>query len=78
LDGLLQGPTAPLRLAPSVFVRATVEKAGSQIEDQGLFRCPSCHGTDLIETEEALTCQDCGRRWAVDDGIYDFKQPIAA
>jgi len=75
LDGLLQGPTASLKLAPSVFVRARVEKEGVQTEGQGFFRCPSCHGTDLIEAEEALTCQDCGRKWAIDDGIYDFKQP---
>jgi len=77
LDGLLQGPTAPLKLAPSVFVRARVEKEGVQAEGRGFFRCPSCHRTDLIETEEALTCQGCGLRWAIDDGIYDFKQPAA-
>jgi SAM-dependent methyltransferase len=77
LDGLLQGPTASLKLAPSVFVRARAEKENAQVESRGFFRCPSCHETDLIETEEALTCQGCGRMWAIDDGIYDFKQPAA-
>jgi len=76
LDGLLQGPTACLKLAPSVFVRAEAEKEGAQVESRGFFRCPSCHRTDLIETEEALTCRGCGRGWAIDDGIYDFKEPI--
>lgn len=76
LDGLLQRPTASLKLAPSVFVQARVAKEGAQAEGRGFFRCPSCHGTDLIETEEALTCRGCSRRWAIDDGIYDFKQPI--
>jgi SAM-dependent methyltransferase len=75
LDGLLQGPTASLKLAPSVFVRARVEKEGAQAEARGFFRCPSCRGTDLIEAEEALTCQSCGRRWVIDDGIYNFKKP---
>jgi SAM-dependent methyltransferase len=74
LDGLLQGPTAPLKLAPSVFLQARAEEEAAQPEDQGFFRCPSCHGTDLIEAEGVLTCRGCGRGWAVDDGIYDFKE----
>ncbi len=77
LDGLLQGPAAPLKLAPSVFVWARAEKGDAQAEGVGFFRCPGCHSTDLIETEEALTCQGCGRAWVIDDGIYDFKQPAA-
>jgi SAM-dependent methyltransferase len=77
LDGLLQGPTVPLKLAPSVFVRARAEKENVQAEVHGFFRCPSCHGIDLIEAEEVLTCRGCGRGWAIDDGIYDFKQPSA-
>lgn len=77
LDGLLQGPTASLKLAPSVFVRARAEKEDAQAEDRGFFRCPTCHATDLMEREESLTCPGCGRRWAIDDGIYDFKQPVA-
>jgi len=77
LDGLLQWPTAPLKLAPSIFIRAKVEKEDAQAESRGFFRCPSCHGSDLIEAEEALTCRGCGQGWAKDDGIYDFKQPVA-
>jgi len=76
LDGLLQGPTAPLKLAPSVFVRARAQKEDAQAEVRGFFRCPSCHGTDLIEAEGVLTCRGCGRGWAIDDGIYDFKEPV--
>jgi len=30
-----------------------------------------------MEAEEALTCRGCGRGWAIDDGIYDFKEPAA-
>jgi SAM-dependent methyltransferase len=77
LDGLLQGLTASLKLAPSVFLRARVERETAKAADRGFFRCPTCHSTDLIETEEALTCRGCGQRWAIDDGIYDFKQPVA-
>jgi SAM-dependent methyltransferase len=78
LDGLLQGPTASLKLAPSVFVQARAEKEGAPAEGQGFFRCPSCHGTDLIEAAEILTCRGCGLGWAIDDGIYDFKEPVVA
>ncbi len=78
LDGLLQGPTASLKFAASVFVRAEAEKETAQAEGRGFFRCPSCHGTDLIEAEEILTCRGCGRGWAIDDGIYDFKEPAAS
>jgi SAM-dependent methyltransferase len=74
LDGLLQGPTASLKLAPSIFVQAKAGKEDAQAEARGFFRCPSCHGTDLIEAEDILTCPDCGRGWAIDDGIYDFKE----
>ncbi len=77
LDGLLQGPTASWKLAPSVFVQARAEKEDAQAEVRGFFRCPSCYGTDLIGTEGLLTCRRCGRGWAIDDGIYDFKQPVA-
>ena len=77
LDGLLQGPAAPLKLAPSVFAQVTAKKEGPQAESDDFFRCPRCHGTELIRSEDVLTCQGCGRGWAIDDGIYDFKQPVA-
>jgi SAM-dependent methyltransferase len=38
LDGLLQVPTAPLKLAPSIFIRATRTKAGSPIEPANVSR----------------------------------------
>jgi len=78
LDGLLQGPTASLKLAPSIFIRARAEKENDLAKGRGFFRCPSCHGADLIEAEGVLTCRGCGRGWAIDDGIYDFKQPAAS
>jgi hypothetical protein len=30
----------------------------------------------LVEEGEALSCIDCGARFAVRDGIYDFKAPL--
>ena len=69
-DGALQSPTAPLKLAPSMFLLARAEKDG--LESDNLFRCPACGNEDLEETTSALACEECGRHWPFEDGIYDF------
>jgi SAM-dependent methyltransferase len=73
LDGLLQSPTARLKLAPSMFLlmRALKEEEGTG----GIFRCPACGGEDLDERPSSLLCRGCGRSWRIDEGIYDFKAP---
>jgi SAM-dependent methyltransferase len=74
LDNALQGPVAPLRLSPSLFVRARCTRVDVAERTNYLFRCPICHTTGLLETPEALVCAVCGHRWPIVDGIYDFKQ----
>ena len=69
-DGLLQGPTASLKLAPSMFLLMRALKTG-QISE-ALFRCPSCGNEALDESPTALACGECGRIWSIEDGIYDF------
>jgi len=69
-DGLLQGPTASLKLAPSMFLLARAQKAGPTSEV--LFRCPQCGNEELDESPTALLCGKCGRSWPIEDGIYDF------
>ena len=71
IDGLLQSPTAALKLAPSIFLlaRAGKEEEGSN----GLFRCPSCGAEDLEERASLVLCKGCGREWPIVDGIYDFQ-----
>jgi len=78
LDGLLQRPTAGLRLAPSLFLRACIKKPGPLSPAETLFRCPICGASPLEPSATALTCPDCGRRWAIQDGIYNFKEPAVA
>lgn len=70
IDELLQSPTAPLKLAPSMFLLARAVK--DEEERDGLFRCPSCGGEDLEESTSSLLCKGCGRGWPIEDGIYDF------
>jgi ubiquinone/menaquinone biosynthesis C-methylase UbiE len=43
---------------------------------KGFFRCPECGQALPDETEGALTCPACARRWAVRDGIYDFREAL--
>jgi SAM-dependent methyltransferase len=71
LDGLLQSSTAPLKLAPSIFLlaRALKEEEGTE----GIFRCPSCGSEDLEERVSSLLCLGCGRSWPIEGGIYDFR-----
>jgi len=74
VDGWLQRPTAFLRLAPSMFLRARAGgEAGAPASP--LFCCPTCRGR-LAHEHDALLCTDCGRRWSNSGGIYDFRQPL--
>jgi len=77
VDGLLQVPTAPLRLGPSIFVRATVPGERGEVASS-LFRCPACHAAALQEDGDAVSCVACGQCWSRQDGIYDFKSPMGA
>jgi SAM-dependent methyltransferase len=69
------------QLTPSVFCQCI--PAGAPREPlqpaAGLFRCPGCGAAELSEptvSAPVLVCAACGRRWSVDDGIYDFKAPL--
>lgn len=73
LDGLCQPTGEWWQLTPSVFHRCAVDKSGSDLSSELLFRCPSCGCIELHEESQALCCEKCGCRWPVKDGIYDFR-----
>ncbi|MEW6404694.1 MAG: class I SAM-dependent methyltransferase [Chloroflexota bacterium] len=79
LDGLLQPTGAWFQLTPSVFVKAKVESRRAEDKRQRvegiveLFKCPECAGGNLLEKADHLQCPRCEARWAVKDGIYDFR-----
>jgi SAM-dependent methyltransferase len=91
-DGALQWTGQCYALAPSVFVRARSQRARIAPEQGGaesvassaqldldptlLFRCPACEGGRLRAKGTNLLCIACDTRWAIDDGIYDFKSPV--
>lgn len=75
-DSLLQ--STGLLYAPSVFVQARAEGAPSPIASgdiSTLFACPEC-GSPLEQQGEMLVCTRDGLRYAIRDGIYDFKAPL--
>lgn len=80
LDGLFQ-PTGELfQVTPSVFVRAKVQD-GTQareipVQVIQLFKCPECGSGDLQEKEGHVACPSCEARWAVQNGIYDFREKL--
>jgi ubiquinone/menaquinone biosynthesis C-methylase UbiE len=80
-DALLQWTGALWQLTPSVFIRARVpgadpERAKMPADVSEFFRCPECGGTRLLDQTNNLECSDCGLKWGVQDGIYDFRQPV--
>lgn len=74
LDGLLQ--TTGALIAPSVFVRARRTEAGlNQLDAASIFACPECGG-DLLHQDDEMVCPRDLNRYAIRDGIYDFKAPV--
>ncbi len=77
LDGLLQGRT-PL-YAPSVFTLNRATDEGPDYAAEPLrFYCPTC-GAPLDRADDSMLCHgaDCGHRFAIRNGIYDFKEPAS-
>lgn len=79
LDSLFQWTGAWWQLSPSVFVKAVrrdVHSGPLPSPDNILayFKCPDCGHSPLIDKTDYLECSSCGRKWAVKDGIYDFRE----
>jgi hypothetical protein len=66
------------QLSPSVFVHNVNPSWGEAAADDAFFACPTCGSplTDVVDSR--VSCQDsvCGLQWRVEDGLYDFKEPI--
>ena len=91
LDALAQLTGDWWQLTPSVFVQAVAEGEGEPASAAGPapvafdpttaatppFRCPACGYAPLPQHGQRLPCPQCGTVWAVRDGIYDFKEPLA-
>ncbi len=80
LDGLFQPTGALWQFTPSVFLKAKVKGESQNIEISlnviDLFKCPECGRRNLQEEMDHLLCPACQARWAVNDGIYDFREKM--
>jgi len=85
LDSLLQWTGALWQLTPSVFVKAIRGKPRNihgqetfpRVTSLGaFFKCPDCGFLPLEEKVAFVECYGCRKKWAVKDGIYDFREPM--
>jgi ubiquinone/menaquinone biosynthesis C-methylase UbiE len=74
MDGVLQ--LTGLHYTPSTFTRNIASgESPNNLETDSLFVCPN-DSHELTHVGDTLTCKSCGQRWAIRDGIYDFKAPL--
>ena len=77
IDSIFQWTGAWGQFSPSVFVRAGVP--GMNVPPPGkkdvnsFFKCPECNHSPLTITDQQITCPNCGGKWNISDGIYDFR-----
>jgi ubiquinone/menaquinone biosynthesis C-methylase UbiE len=76
MDSLLQHTGNFIQLSPSVFVRAQAVGGAQRAESDTFFRCPACKHTLPEMGDDYLECNNCGSRWGIQDGIYNFKQSL--
>jgi len=76
LDALFQWTGGLWQLTPSVFVQSRAVGESKVDRENAFWRCPVCTSLEMKEIKIGLQCGGCGRIWAFNDGIYDFKDPI--
>ena len=78
-DALLQWTGNWWQFTPSVFVKNTFHGNESIALSDGFFACPECLAT-LGEVENGrILCPNpsCQLQWQVENGLYNFKEPIS-
>lgn len=76
MDSLSQFTGNLWQYTPSVFVRSQAVGDTPVAEDGAFFRCPECKGELHEKGKDILECGSCGSRWAIQDGIYNFKELV--
>ncbi len=83
LDSAIQPSGAILPLSPSVFLRNRLPASDPAtlkpvVVADSLFVNPTLKTSVLRRESDAMVCPATGARWAIRDGIYDFKAPLDA
>ncbi|UCG23211.1 MAG: hypothetical protein JSW55_13750, partial [Chloroflexota bacterium] len=78
MDSVAQWSGDWWQLTPSVFVSSESPAGGAPAEPGTFFACPECGSTLNEPTGGVLACPEpaCGRGWRLQDGLYDFKEPL--
>jgi len=82
LDRAIQPSGAVLPLSPSVFVRNSMSTADTistpvpLAAADALFVNPTLKTSVLRREADMMICPATGTRWAIHDGIYDFKETL--
>lgn len=78
LDSVAQRSGAWWQLTPSVFLRSRRDPSGPTAAPEAMFACPTCRTPLGPPQDGMIICPnpDCGHRWRVEDGLYDFKEPV--
>jgi ubiquinone/menaquinone biosynthesis C-methylase UbiE len=62
--------------SPSIFVQTAARgMSPNNLSDEDIFASPDT-GSPLRRDGDILVCESTGQRWAIRDGIYDFKAPL--
>ena len=72
MDSLAQLTGDAWQLSSSVFVRNRAIGSRTQGKEGLFFKCPAC-GNGLIDTKPVITCDACGKKYPIENGIYDFR-----
>ena len=77
-DSAIQRTGAWWQLTPSVFVRSRHADDAPAAPPAAFFACPVCRAPLGEPVAERLNCANpaCGRVWRVENGLYDFKEPV--
>lgn len=76
MDALLQPTGALWQYTPSVFLRARATGESLRAVAGAFFKCPECGATLPKEEKNHIVCPNCGRRWGIKNGIYNFKEAL--
>jgi len=73
LERFLQNFFSWTAYSPSIFLRTKADGSSGALSDSLVLRCPACGHFPLADTPPQITCEVCGRSYALKDGIYDFR-----
>jgi SAM-dependent methyltransferase len=72
MDSVAQLTGDAWQLSPSVFTRNKAVGTSTGETQGNFFKCPACN-TPLEDTPPLLVCEQCGQKYPVENGIYDFR-----